>query len=388
MRMPSKITKNGRVQWKARVQKNREIKTKLFSRRKEAQDWEAEQRNTDWSKKTDTEFSLGKWGQEYLDYASKFSAKTYFEKRKAFKEFFGAKDRDGRSIIDLGAPVSTLTAGQVLKALQIQNRNRTGHAANKDRKNLVAAWNWGIKYYNFPKDNPCLVDKFPAIQHERYIPPEQDFWKVYDHTYGQDRVMLATLLYLAARRGEIFQLKWTDLDFEGEKVRLCTRKRREGSLEYDWLPMVSELKRQLLWWRENRTFKDSQHVFVCEDDYNFCNEYYGKPFKGRRHFMKRCCEKVGVKPFGFHAIRHLTATILYKMGKPVSVIQNLLRHKHATTTNRYLGSLGLEDTRTHLEDLCHLRGPDKGAEEAETKNKQPANVIALKDHLEKRSQAV
>jgi len=62
-----------------------------------------------------------------------------------------------------------------------------------------------------------------------------------------------------------------------------------------------------------------------------------------------------VKPFGFHAIRHLTASILYHKGYEVSVIQSILRHKSPTTTNRYLRSLGLEATRDALEK--GLAGP-------------------------------
>lgn len=61
--------------------------------------------------------------------------------------------------------------------------------------------------------------------------------------------------------------------------------------------------------------------------------------------MKSICKKAGVKPFGFHTIRHLGAVILYKEGEEVSTIQKMLRHKHATTTDRYLRSLGLEPGR-------------------------------------------
>ena len=73
--------------------------------------------------------------------------------------------------------------------------------------------------------------------------------------------------------------------------------------------------------------------------------------------MGRLCGKAQVKPFGFHAIRHLTATTLYHKGYDVSVIQAILRHKNPTTTNRYLKSLGLEHTREALEK--GLRGPAK-----------------------------
>ena len=55
------------------------------------------------------------------------------------------------------------------------------------------------------------------------------------------------------------------------------------------------------------------------------------------------------KPFGFHSIWHLTASILYHKGYDLSVIQAILRPKSPTTTNRYLQSVGLENTRLALE---------------------------------------
>jgi len=63
-----------------------------------------------------------------------------------------------------------------------------------------------------------------------------------------------------------------------------------------------------------------------------------------------------VKRFGFHAIRHLTASQLYKNGYSVGVIQTILRHKSPSTTERYLKSLGLENVRGALEGLSLSRG--------------------------------
>jgi len=70
---------------------------------------------------------------------------------------------------------------------------------------------------------------------------------------------------------------------------------------------------------------------------------------------REVCKKAKVEPFGFHGIRHLTASILYHKGHDVSVIQAILRHKNPTTTNRYLRTLGLEHTRKALEE--GLKGP-------------------------------
>jgi integrase len=77
-----------------------------------------------------------------------------------------------------------------------------------------AAWNWGIKYLGLPTDNPCLVERFPEIKQPRYVPSEKDFWKVYKAAWTeQDAIMLLSYLHLAARKSELFRLKWVDVDF-------------------------------------------------------------------------------------------------------------------------------------------------------------------------------
>jgi integrase len=304
---------------------------------------------------TDTAYSLKDWAERYLDHAGKYDRKTYNEKRQALRELFAAetgKNRTAQRIVNPLAPVDSLTPGKVLAALKVQFENRSGNAANKDRKNLIAAWNWGMKYLAMPGPNPCFVEKFPERRHPRYVPPEEDFWRVFNLTSGQDRIMLLAYLHLGARRSEIFRLCWEDVDFGNARIRLFTRKRRDGSLEYDWLPMTGELEEALRHWWDARTFKESVYVFICEQDGGFCAEQYGKPFKERMHFMKTLCARAEVKAFGFHAIRHLTASILYKMGQPVSVIQAILRHKSPNTTAIYLKSLGLEETRGALDALA------------------------------------
>ena len=68
----------------------------------------------------------------------------------------------------------------------------------------------------------------------------------------------------------------------------------------------------------------------------------GKPYTyiQKRYTMKNLCQKAGVKPFGFHAIRHHVASILADSGKAsLSQIQKLLRHQRPTTTDNYIQTL-------------------------------------------------
>lgn len=367
--MPSWVTKSGKRVCVARVQKDRGIRTAVFRTKAEALAWEAEEKAKDWT--TDTiSLRLGDFANEYLDFSrSKHSDKTYHEKSEAFRRLFLDVNPDN--------PVEKLTPIELHKVLRKRASEKTGNAANKDRKNLVAAWNWGIKYLGLPRLNPCLVDRFPEIRKPRYVPPEQDFWKVYDLTQGQDRAMLAVAIYLAARRGEIYNLTWSDVDFDRRLVRLGTRKRMDGSLEYEWLPMAEELEKELRAWWHNRTFRQAIHVFVCEGRYQFSLPHHGQPFKVRRKFMNKLCEKAKVKPFGWHAIRHLGASILFRLGYPPSVIQVILRHKNPLTTTRYLRSLGLEDVRPAVDSLGRSRS---SGDVLEFKTKQPPEAPSSEGH--------
>ena len=80
--------------------------------------------------------------------------------------------------------------------------------------------------------------------------------------------------------------------------------------------------------------------------------------------MEQLCKKVGVKKFGFHAIRHYVACKLRDSGKVSPFeIQNLLGHTKFGTTDEYLK--GLSPTMNNTTDV--LDEPDGGTEKG-TKN--------------------
>ena len=56
--------------------------------------------------------------------------------------------------------------------------------------------------------------------------------------------------------------------------------------------------------------------------------------------MGTLCQRAGVKYFRYHAIRHLTASVLDEMGTPIGTIQRILGHQNRKTTEIYLHSIG------------------------------------------------
>lgn len=302
--------------WMGQVKVNGQKYRKECETKKEAKKWESNHKRELQQKPT---ISLHDFALKYLDYSKiKHANITYEEKRAVFKNLLKA--------LSPAIDVNKITKGDMLSYLQKQTQERSGNAANKERKNLIAAWNYGMKYMEgFPQFNPCNVDKFPSIQTRKYVPPEKDFWKVCEMAESeQDYTMLFAYLHLGARRSELFGLQWSDVDFASQKVRLYTRKRKDGSLEYDWLPMTDGLYNVL-----------SVHRQHAENEWVFPYPKTNVPFVNRSKWMARLCELAGVKHFTLHAIRHLTASIL--IGADVSLIdiQAILRHKHLTTTERY-----------------------------------------------------
>ncbi len=221
---------------------------------------------------------------------------------------------------------------------------KSGHRANTYRKHLMRLWSWGKRCRLVQGECPWDVEKYKEERSERYVPPEKDFWKVYEiaeqvpgsytKTDGRfecqphrKRMMLA-YLHTAARRSEVFQLRWTDVDFERGRIRLWTRK-RTGGREGDWIPMTEQLADALHKQRMETGF--GEHVFI--------NPARLKPYTSASKMMGRMCDLAGVKRFGFHAIRHLSASLLAKAGVDLPTIQLILRHRSITTTSRYVHSL-------------------------------------------------
>jgi len=274
------------------------------------------------------------WGEAYLAHAERTVGRsTYVEKKTHMQAFFAFCHRN--RIDDLGA----VTKPQVYVFLSAIRDERGAKAANKYRKNLLAAWNWGMECMeSFPQaSSPFKGAKpFPVEQEDRYVPSEEDVVKVLREAEGQDLVLLLTLYFTGGRRGEIFRLSWDrDVRLDIGKIRLSDHKAGNGQRRFRWLDMHPELVKVLSWWKEARPCQ-VDNVFMQ----THCDGSLGLPFQQRNKFMDRLCKRAGVKPFGFHALRHKSAAITF-VSSGLNAAQVLMGHYRATTTDRYVRSAGL-----------------------------------------------
>lgn len=357
--MPTIITKRGIRRYRASVTVCGNTRQKLFgddSQKsfKKAAAWEEGTRQQmigDQIEASGAYVSIGTFTDSHLNDAKTHCVKkTYDDKRRALTQFFEFSGLRPENLVDKIVPFA--------RPFLVEHAEENGGgSANKARKNLSQAWNFGMytfeeKWPNFR--NPFLAVKpFPQDQNERYTPPAVDFWKVVQIASRQDQLLLLCYYMTAARRSELFKACWSAIDYENRMIRLGTRK-KGGGLRYDWMPLPRALCEALKSWRvEQARILGYQQpfMFVCLDKTPLTKEQFGKPYKTRQHFMETMCNLAEVKVFGYHGIRHLVAQTFYLMGKSLGFIQRYLRHQHPTTTERYLRSLGCKDIREGVEEL-------------------------------------
>ena len=343
-----------------------QAKKDIAEAERKAKQWEEEKEKEIRSgafqtKETVSEFTLSDLAEGYLEFAeTRFIRLTFEQKRRAFREFFTLFNPQ-QSVREVGpGEAEQFMTAKVKSGL-------TKDTVNRLRKNLRAAWNWGIRQ-RICRENPWqLVEPFRVEKAVRYVPPIEDFDKVLAACEGQDRVMLLTFLHTGGRRTAVFSLQWErDIDFKQNTIKLWSRK-QTGDMTFYLVPMSGLLRDELLAWanvRRSHTGTDCRFVFVNLDKTPLCNDVYGQPFVVRSHWLKKMCREVGVKEFTFHCIRHLTATELLRKGLSLEFVQAIMGHLNKSTTYNYVKTLAVtsDQLKNALDDTFKDLG---GAESAD-----------------------
>jgi integrase len=278
--------------------------------------------------KTDLIFSEA--CQKYLEYCDKrFQNNTVRYKATAFRQFITHVGHDpGIDEVNI-----KIVASYLDKVFDEAN----GKTANRVLREIKALFNWLITN-EFATHNPALkIKRYGEKKFVKYIPPIEDIKAVILAASPEEQDFISFVLYTGARLSEVLRLTWEDVNFDLGTARLWTRKRRDGSYEFDEFrvsgTLIGTLKR-----RFDKRNKESMYVFPRQDGEMGSKNTWDK-------IMPRLCKKARVKPFGFHSIRHYYASVLMDSGKMSLVeIQKQLRQKRASTTDAYLQELRAGDS--------------------------------------------
>jgi integrase len=150
-----------------------------------------------------------------------------------------------------------------------------------------------------------------------------------------------TIVYLAAttgmRRGELFGLKWSDVDLERGQLKVVRsivdqtvgETKTRGSMRP--LPLPDDVVAALRSWRSATNYqKDEDWIFASPQSIGKL-PYWPNAVMVRH--VQPAADRAGItKRIGWHTFRHTLATLLQASGAGIKVTQELLRHSSPVMT--------------------------------------------------------
>jgi integrase len=236
-----------------------------------------------------------------------------------------------------GLKCSQITRDMVERFI-LERSRVSAFTANKEIRYLKATFNFGKKKA-WIADNPVIGLSFlPMAKRLKYVPPPRDIDKLIALADPEVQDYLWLLRDTMARVSEVNRLVWEDVNLEQRYVVLYTRKKRGGHLTPRKVPMTHTVYNILF-----RRFSERDKTIPWVFWHSYVDPINGErkvgPFQDRREVLKNLCAKAGVRPFGFHALRHAGASLMDNCNIPLGSIQRILGHENRTTTEIYLHSI-------------------------------------------------
>jgi integrase len=180
------------------------------------------------------------------------------------------------------------------------------------KRMLNLAIDWG-----YLKENPvCKIRFFSEKENERVrVLTEAEESRLLELSPGLLRPLIQVALHTGMRRGEILNMKWSDVDLATNDIRIPHSK----SGRPRFVPINQTLRGVLMGLRE----RDPKGVLVF-------------PCKSVRTAFENACKKAEIKEFTFHDLRRTFGTRLLERGVNIVTISRYYGHSSVLVTQRYL----------------------------------------------------
>jgi integrase len=136
--------------------------------------------------------------------------------------------------------------------------------------------------------------------------------------------IVAFLIYTGARKREVLEAKWTDIDWVQRSWKISKNK----SNKIRHIPLSHGAIDTLMLAKAHRNLKEAS-------DYIFPNPNTLKPFTSIYFSWDAARKRAGMPDLRVHDLRHSFASFLVNAGRSLYEVQELLGHADIKTTSRY-----------------------------------------------------
>ena len=269
--------------------------------------------------------------EKHLYYGNNVHKLSFNELTESYLQnaYLGTKPQQQRSRLNhwlkhLGyIQVNDITKHDIKAGLDKLPSHLSNATINKYKKVASVVFSYGIRELDL-NDNPTrYIRSLPENRGRvRYL-SDNERNRLFKACRASkwDKLYLLVLMAITtgARRGELLNLRWNNIDYSKQTAYVLTSKNGEAKV----LPLTSSVIEEL-----NRFNKK-------DDSLIFCSEI--KPDKPYFFFKqwKRVREAAELNDFRFHDLRHTTASYLAQNGATLLEIADVLGHKQIEVTKRY-----------------------------------------------------
>jgi integrase len=170
----------------------------------------------------------------------------------------------------------------------------------------------------------------------------------------QDAALILTAAFTGLRQGELRALRWRDVDFDGETIRVersVTMKDAVGTPKSGRgraVPMAPEVAKPL-------ARLGQRDRYVGEDDLVFSGQ--GGGFFDTSALLRRYRQaqaRAGLRQLRFHDLRHTFGSVAVNRVDSITELQAWMGHADVTTTSRYLHYKHRGDAARRISDAFRI----------------------------------
>ncbi len=216
--------------------------------------------------------------------------------------------------------------------------------AHKTIKHVLALirqiFNFAIRLDLYNEYNPLQKVKLPKIDNkrERFLSQEEaailfdELKHISENTGKPSNVHDIALisLHCGLRAGEVFNIKWHDINFENETISIMDPKTKKNRTAY----MIPHVKEMLLKTRETGIISNNGYIFLSKT-----GEKMKSISKSYRDTVKKLGFNEGIvdkrRRVVFHTLRHTYASWLAMSEVDLYAVQRLMGHSTISMTERY-----------------------------------------------------